>query len=591
MINLEQPTTQRLDKILINLKDGQYIIPDFQRDYDWSAKDINELLISIFSDYYIGNLLLWDTKEANIKALDCKNIKGCPKENLNSSTIVLDGQQRLTSLNYAFFKPSFSLKGRKTPVEFFLKIDDFLKGDIDKAFFFEWKKNKLSLLNNIDYLVKNRIYPLSNFFIILQRNNDWADKFEEVYGKNETDSLINKLSESCAYEIPIITLKRDIDISKVCDIFEKINSKGVKLSTFDLLNSILKQHGIKLRTDLWQNAEKLLKFIDDDNKMYLLQNMSIVEQNYCSPKYLYYLIPKASKTIKKENGTKEDIVLINNKEVFDCKWNEAVNSLIKAEELLQDPSNTGYGVLQKKFLPYVSMLPVFAALLSFLTKNKSLDTAINRNKLRKWWFYSIFENNYSSSVESTMAKDYQDMCKWFQFQDTEIIEAINSFAVKLEENLNLNNQKPGSAIYNAILNLIITNGAKNFYEDASLTLNNLEDHHIVPKEFCERIGIKAEKYNSILNRTLIYDSTNNNIKDSAPSEYIKNKIIKKYSNIESVKNMFEKHFISEKAFNILLKDDFNAENFEEFINERNLTILNYIKENIYEIKPNTDFVS
>lgn len=587
MINLEQPTTQRLDRILTNLKDGQYIIPDFQRDYDWNAKDINELLISIFSDYYIGNLLLWDTKETNITALDCQNIKGYPNESLNSSTIVLDGQQRLTSLYYAFFKPSFSLKGRKTPVEFFLKIDNFLKGDIDNAFFFEWKKNKLKLLNDLDYLIKNRIYPLSNFPIILQRSNDWADKFEEVYGKKEADDFINKLSESCAYEIPIITLRRDIDISKVCDIFEKINSKGVKLSTFDLLNSILKQHDIKLRTDLWQNAEKLLKFIDDDNKMYLLQNMSIVEQNYCSPKYLYYLVPTASKTIKKENGTNEDVVLISDKETFNLKWNEAVDSLVKAEKLLQDPSSTGYGVLQKKFLPYVSMLPVFAALLNFLNKQKSLDTAVNRSKLRKWWFYSIFENNYSSSVESTMAKDYQDVCKWFQNQDTEIIEAIDNFAIKLEDNLNLFNQKSGSAVYNAILNLIITNGAKNFYEDASLTLNNLEDHHIVPKEFCERIGIKSDKYNSILNRTLIYDSTNNNIKNNAPAEYIKNKIIQKHENIESVKNMFEKHFISEKAFNLLLKDDFNVDDFENFINERNITILNYIKENIYGIKLDT----
>ena len=90
---------------------------------------------------------------------------------------------------------------------------------------------------------------------------------------------------------------------------------------------------------------------------------------------------------------------------------------------------------------------------------------------------------------------------------------------------------------------------------------------------------------------LIYDSTNNNIKNNAPAEYIKNKIIQKYDNIESVKNMFEKHFISEKAFNLLLKDDFNVDDFDNFINERNITILNYIKENIYGIKLDTKIVS
>ena len=581
MINLEQPTKERLDKLLDNLKDGKYIIPDFQRDYDWNARDINELLISIFSDYYIGNLLLWETKESNIAALDCKNIKGFPDKDLKSSVIVLDGQQRLTSIYYAFFKPDFPLKGRKTPVEFFLKINDFMNGDIDQAFFFEWKKNKLKKLNDIDYLVKEGIYPISNFPIILYRNNPWVDLFEKQYGKDATDNFIKKVAGICAYEIPIITLKKDIDISKVCDIFEKINSKGIKLSTFDLLNSILKQHDIKLRTELWQNAEKDLTFIEDDNKMYILQAMSIVEQNYCSPKYLYYLVPTATKIVKKENGVKEEVMLIKNKDIFVTKWNNAVLSLVKAENLLKDTSSTGYGIIKKKFLPYVSMLPIFAVALKFLNSNKSFNTAINRAKLRKWWFYSIFENNYSSSVESTMAKDYQELCKWFQEQDTELDNSINNFASNIESNIDLFNQKPGSAVYSAILNLIIKNGAKNFYEEGSLTLNNLEDHHIVPKELCERMGIKSDRYNSILNRTLIYDQTNNDIKNSSPAEYINNKIVPNYNKIDDVKKMFEKHFISESAFNLLIKENFSIKDFEDFLIERNNTILHYLKTEIF----------
>ena len=76
MINLEQPTSETLKNLLIYLKDGKYLVPDFQRDYDWSANDIKELLISIFSDYYIGNLLLWETNDDNVAALDCKRLSG-----------------------------------------------------------------------------------------------------------------------------------------------------------------------------------------------------------------------------------------------------------------------------------------------------------------------------------------------------------------------------------------------------------------------------------------------------------------------------------------------------------------------------------
>ena len=347
MLNLEQPTSEKLGNIIKNLQNGEYLIPDFQRDYDWSANDIKELLISIFSDYYIGNLLLWTTEENNIKALNCKHIQGYTGESRRSSTVVLDGQQRLTSLFYAFFKPEIKdccIKNRKTKVEFFMQIDEFLNGEYDKAFFYEWTSKKLKNLNNNQYLVENKIYPLSNFPIADKRSNEFLNLYSEVYSRKEADELSDKLCNILNnYEIPIIILKRDIDIAKVCDIFEKINSKGVKLSTFDLLNSILTPHGINLRTDLWEKANKNLEFIDNDNRLYILQNMSITEQNYCSAKYLSYLVPNAQKLVRKENGDNEAIVLIKDKEDFIQKWNKAEKSLCYAEKILKNTSKSGYG--------------------------------------------------------------------------------------------------------------------------------------------------------------------------------------------------------------------------------------------------------
>lgn len=581
MINLEQPTSESLANILKDLKNGKYLIPDFQRDYDWSANDINELLISIFSDYYIGNLLLWETNNTNISALDCKNIQGYNDENINSSTIVLDGQQRLTSLYYAFYNPKFSLKARKSHVEFFMNINEFLCGNFDKAFFYEWKANKLRQYNNIEYLVENKIYPMCNFPIAGARANDWFDQYELKYGKQAADELSERLCDIATnYKIPIIILKREIDIPKVCDIFEKINSKGIKLSTFDLLNAILKQKDIKLRTNLWHTASEKLDFIQEDNKMYILQYMSIVEQYYCSPKYLYYLVPGAVKTVKIDNNNK-NITLIGDRDTFLAKWNQAVEYIKEAENILKDDSETGYGILKMKFFPYASMLPIFSALLYYLQTNK-MDNAINRKKIRKWWFYSIFSNNYSSSVESTMAKDYQDMIKWFNDETNEIKNEIENENQPYIFNIDLSKEKQG-AIYNSILDLIIVNGGSDFYKNSSLSLAELEDHHIVPKAYCKSLGITDENINSILNRTLIFDSTNNDIRDNKPADYIRNKILPSYGNdINAVKKMFATHFISEKAFNILMRDNFNAGDFSEFIEERKIFINKYINESIFE---------
>jgi uncharacterized protein with ParB-like and HNH nuclease domain len=58
------------------LREGRYVIPDFQRDFEWEPWDIKELMSSIFRDYYIGSLLLWKGKDENFEALSCEAIYG-----------------------------------------------------------------------------------------------------------------------------------------------------------------------------------------------------------------------------------------------------------------------------------------------------------------------------------------------------------------------------------------------------------------------------------------------------------------------------------------------------------------------------------
>ena len=87
------------------LREGRYVIPDFQRDFEWEPWDIKELMSSIFRDYYIGSLLLWNGKEENFEALSCEAIYGFEGGD-GRTDIVLDGQQRLTAMYYAFMAPN-----------------------------------------------------------------------------------------------------------------------------------------------------------------------------------------------------------------------------------------------------------------------------------------------------------------------------------------------------------------------------------------------------------------------------------------------------------------------------------------------------
>src|SRR4029079_16743013 len=89
------------------------------------------------------------------------------------------------------------------------------------------------------------------------------------------------------YQVSYIELDKDLQVDKVCDIFTQINSRGIRLDVFDLVNALLKPKGLQLKK-LWREAASRLDFVETPKmNVYILQVMSIIRPAYCSPKYLY----------------------------------------------------------------------------------------------------------------------------------------------------------------------------------------------------------------------------------------------------------------------------------------------------------------
>ncbi len=145
--------------------------------------------------------------------------------------------------------------------------------------------------------------------------------------------------------------------------------------------------------------------------VYVLQVMSLLRQAYCSPEYLYYLLPGQKKKVRDEDGALREEVLIADAADFKKRWNTAVDSLDRAIRLLRHPQE--FGAVSSRYLPYVSILPAFAALeaeVRSLPAERQLDA---QRKIRHWYWASVFMNRYSGSVASTSARDYLDLQAWF----------------------------------------------------------------------------------------------------------------------------------------------------------------------------------
>jgi hypothetical protein len=292
------------------------------------------------------------------------------------------------------------------------------------------------------------------------------------------DAFGNHLRELVdQYQISYIELDRDIEVEKVCDIFTQINSRGVRLDTFDLINALLKPKGLQLKL-MWRQAAPRLEFVETDKmNVYVLQVMSLRLQNYCSPKYLYFLLPRQEKPVRRDDGGLEKVVLVPSGEAFAAQWDRAVTNLESSINVLRNASECG--AVRSGFLPYASILPVFTAARAAMQELPPADRLGAQRKLRKWYWASAFTNRYSGSVESTSARDFIDLKAWFA-DDAAEPAVIQEFSSRFREIDFRNEVRRGTSIYNGIFNLLILKGARDWISGEIPPHEDIDDHHIVP---------------------------------------------------------------------------------------------------------------
>ena len=602
MKNVEKADRVHMGSLVDSLKKGHYVIPDFQRDFEWAPWDVLELIRSIFMDYYIGTLLLWKGNKENFKMLSCEPIYGS-QHKTDARHIVLDGQQRLTAIHYAFFAPDFAFPKRTKPVIYLIDILALLEEDYENFIRYEFLTNKnKKLLNDKNKQFENHTFPLGEMKGGSWGTSDWIKEYRDYWeekarntedkklileyqsyyiGASNFRSIIEELFNE--FYISYIELDHQIEVAKVCDIFTQINSKGIRLDIFDLLNAMLRPKDIFLKK-MWKEAELHLDFTDSKKmKTYILQVMSVLEQAYCSSKYLYYLVPGSKKTIRKPDGKREQIILIEDAQEFNERWKQSVTALKKAINSLRNPRD--FGAIKSSFVPYPSIIPAFAAIKEFVRETQPSNTIDVNTKIKKWYWASIFTNRYSSSVESTTAKDFMSLKKWFVDDDL-VPEMIDEF-INTVRNIDLRSDNPkGSAIYNAIFNILVINEARDWKCFDLPEYSELDDHHIVPYSiFKNKCG---KEINSILNRTPISDITNRHvIKNRMPHDYIKEMFDN--NDKEKVYKVLESHLISRNAVEILLRNPFTKDDFDDFLEERKVTILEKIKSHCIDPKISIPF--
>jgi len=498
----EDTNPRALKELLLDIHSRTMALPDFQRDFVWEPGATQELVVSIAQNYPAGSILrVRDAK----RVFAAREFEGAPALDGGTHTfLVLDGQQRLTSLYQAFYGVGEH--------RYYLKLHDLMDGaDFEEAIFHVRASTKWAKARE-DFAVqaKELLLPLSVLRGGAGGFGQWSRKAarqlpdkERIALEDALDGIESKWIQPIDdYHFPVVTLSDKTEPDALCTIFETLNRTGVKLSVFELLTARFWPKDIDLRA-LWDIAKEAHPIISDYevDPYYVLQGISLASRKNPSCKRGDVL-----------NLTPEDIT---------NWWSKAVEGLAIGLEILRDDCK----VVLPKWLPYQTMLAPLAAILARSGSPKTAQAGAQREKLKKWFWCSVFGQAYESAPNSKSARDVVDVLPWLAGGSPP--DGVSNFRFDPRA---LRDVTPRQrSIYRGAICLILGTGtgARDFHTQAVITGKlmadeGIDDHHVFPAAYLDqRGGVPARLRDSILNRTLIDRTTNQMIGAQAPSGYLK----------------------------------------------------------------------
>jgi hypothetical protein len=559
--------TEQLKKIIKDVQDRRIVLPQFQRDFVWQVSSVTKLLVSLFSGYPIGSLLLMENNENyEFRAIDGVP-DGAPVP-ASETLLVLDGQQRLTAAYRAFIGTLDN--GARYPGRYYFNYAKFVEiarsereidgsEELEDLFqFVRPSKINKELRNTADEISRG-FFPLDVIFGAPRGSSyaDWLSRFNfqiaggssdeyaalaRIAAKFQTDFIERVTS----YQVNFEKITRDTKPDVICTVFETINTTGVKLTVFDLLVAKCFKRQIRLRDKL---EEAVSRF----------ENIRFFESGSASIAVVH--LPKIIGLMHNNQCKKGDLLQMP-VEAIAQNWDGAVIALDRFLGMLR----TEFGCVRTDLIPSIDVISPLAMILSDVRFSRDLHF---RKFERLYWnlVFSLYLSGAPETKSSRIVREWRND-GGYRDSDESLPEAIRTFSFSPDD---MDEATKASAVYRGILTLLIARGARDFgHQRAVLRIARdlpIEDHHIFPQQFLRNHGIKGYIANGILNRTPILEKTNRQISSDAPVQYFSDHNVVGESGIPE--DILRGHAIDKD----LVMATFDASLFERFRADRRAKIV------------------
>lgn len=532
-------TKETLKKLLEKVHDGSIQLPEFQREWVWEDERIKSLLASVSLSYPIGTLMLLQTGNPDVR-FKARPIQGAPSATTGPERMLLDGQQRMTSLYQVLASGEVvrTQDDRKKPIErwYYIDVNAALDpaADRDEAIISVPGTRQVRTLHEIKLDVstvelewEQALFPLRLVFGDFSELRSWQRGFAK-HGTAENldarDKLMDRFDAEVlkafdGYLVPTIILGKESPKDAVCQVFEKVNTGGVSLTVFELLTATFAADDFDLRED-WKRLHDgmvaknpLLRAIESTD---FLQTVTLLA------------------TFETRRRWNEKAASLDGDDVVrgpavSCKRRDVLRLTLDDYKRWRDVAVRGYEdagrLLVSQFfftpkdLPYRTQLVPLAAIFAVLDQKAEAESV--RSLLRRWFWCGVFGELYGSATETRFAKDLPEVVQWVDGAAEPDTVSQASFAPGRLHTM----RSRQSAAYKGLYALLMRDGVKDFRTGDTIQLatyfnDQVDIHHIFPQGWFKDRAQSNPLMNSVVNKTPLSKRTNIQIGKSAPSVYL-----------------------------------------------------------------------
>ena len=508
-----------VDELVSRIERGQLRLPEMQRRYVWRSPRVRDLLDSLYRGYPSGAILLWETNEEVPQQDFAVSQQNNPYQN---TQLLLDGQQRLTSLSAVIRGEPVTVRGRKKPIELLFNLEhpeqlavvtevhedghdgdeddddndedaDSTEDDLQKRFnqmVFVVATKKLEQLPQWVRVTEVFKSNSDREFIKRAGITDLDDPRHEKYSQR-----LAKLRAIKQYLYRMDVLEKSLSYDEVTEIFVRVNSLGAKLRSSDLALAQI--------TAKWRGA---LKTFQEFQKQCHEEGFDVDLGLHL--KNLVAFATKQSRFLTVGNLPSD---------ALQRAWRECVPGMEFAVNFLKSNASIDS--------PALLSSPFLLVALAYYghVRNYTIGAG-EAQTLRHWALLANAKGRYSRGSSETLLD--QDLAT---VRDgggaTDLLDRLRLQVGRLDiapEELEGRNQR--SALFKTMFLAFRDAGARDWRSNLAIALDHrgsthkLQFHHIFPKALLKSHYTSREA-DDIANLAFIGGRTNRQISDKAPIKY------------------------------------------------------------------------